>query len=267
MGNLKLPFKDNAIAFDCETTGLSAKKGDRIIELGYILFSDGFEHKRGSIRFDPEGKKIDRGAFEAHGITDKELEGQPVFSEHAGLIRDMFDNCNVIIGYNVGFDLKFIKEEFKRAGQSDFSWANKEIVDSYKIWVNQALKHRLTDAYTTFVGGKFKAHSAADDIEATVLVTNAMAKMFEIDPTSQSLAEASSPSSAKIPFVIPGDDRLIWGEKGQIVLNFSKKRGSDLEKVDDGMLKWMIRQDFISDDVKKYVKMVINNEELPTKGS
>lgn len=264
---LTVPFKERAIAFDVETTGLSSKD-DRIVELGFIIFDGGKEVERQSIRFNPE-MKIPPVVIKIHGITDDDVKDCPVFSDMSKELREKFEDCFVVIGYKVDFDLKFIKAEFKRAKEKDYSWSNRLIIDPLKIWKNNIFDHKLTSAYKTFVGGKLeKAHAALADIEGTVLVANAMADKFKLGKTAKGIAEATTPEADVSPNVVSGDNRLVWGDKGQIVVNFTAEhRGKDLDKIDKGMLNWFMSKDFISPEIKKYVQIVLDGKKLPTNSS
>ena len=98
---------------DIESTGLSPKQGDRIIELGIT-------------KIDIEGNVIDKyetlvnperkvSAVNIHGITDRMVKDAPVFSEIADELL-LFINNTVIVAHNAGFDMSFLKWEFSNAG-------------------------------------------------------------------------------------------------------------------------------------------------------
>ena len=51
-----------------------------------------------------------------HGITGAELAAERPFSVYAAQLHEMFSGAEVLIGYNVGFDLDMLQAEFGRAG-------------------------------------------------------------------------------------------------------------------------------------------------------
>ena len=286
--NLKLPWKEKTIAFDFETTGLSQGKGtkkddetndpDRAIEVGYILFENGKETARVVQRFNPEGKKSGKMAFKAHGIKDEELLSEPIFKECSSELRQLFEEYPVIMGYNVEFDLKFIKAEFKRAGEKDFSWSNRLVIDPLQIWKNTANDKKLTTAFLIFVGGKFEnAHSAMADISATAMVAESMCDTFGIGTTAEAMAEASFPkadSQKNIDTnqVVLGDNRFLWGNKEQVIINFGKYINEDFASLakgeknsDDWYLREFILVKNFPPEIKEYAQILLEGKKLPEK--
>ena len=74
---------DRRIILDTETTGLSVKDGDRIIEIGCVELLDwritgNFFHAY----VNPE-REISKSATKVHGITLDQLEDKPKFAEIA----------------------------------------------------------------------------------------------------------------------------------------------------------------------------------------
>lgn len=260
------------IAFDCETSGLKAQD-ERILELGYVLYEDGEEKAGKVIRFKPD-KSIAPEASKVNGIYEKDLVNEKPFKEYAKELREIFTDDTVYLGYNVNFDIDFLNEEFKRNGEKEFNKKKLVIIDPYEIWRNKNLKQKLEHAYQTFVGGKFdNAHSALPDIYATIKVLGAMVTRFQIDHTLSAVASATRPdvepdqNKEESKYVVAGSNQLIWGDKGQMVLNFTvKSKGSDLDKLDTGMLQWLVDRDFVNTEVKKYVQMVLDGKKLPAKG-
>ena len=114
--NLRL---ERPIAFiDVETTGLNPYS-DRIVELSILKIhpDSGEEYK--SHRIKP-GIPIPASATAIHGITDADVESEPMFRQYARSIRDFLEDCD-ISGFNViRFDLPCLEAEFARA-DVDFS--------------------------------------------------------------------------------------------------------------------------------------------------
>ncbi|WP_102959743.1 DNA polymerase III subunit epsilon [Mangrovicella endophytica] len=104
------------IVFDTETTGLDFE-ADRVIEIGgielwnHIPTGKSFHH---FIR--PEGRKVDPGAFDIHGISDAMLADKPLFSEVVEEFEEFFGGAK-LIAHNATFDMRFLNAELARLGR------------------------------------------------------------------------------------------------------------------------------------------------------
>ena len=68
------------IVLDTETTGLNAKLGDRIIEIGCVeIVSRRITEGHFHVYVNPE-REIDLGATRVHGITLEDLAAKPKFA-------------------------------------------------------------------------------------------------------------------------------------------------------------------------------------------
>ena len=114
------------IFFDTETTGLSAAKGHRIIEIGAVEIIDrrltGNDYQT---YLNPE-RKIDPGSINIHGITNEFISDKPLFKE---ILKDLLSyiSDSEIIMHNAPFDTSFIDNEFSLAGMQ------KKLVDLCSI--------------------------------------------------------------------------------------------------------------------------------------
>lgn len=100
--------------YDTETTGLSAEKGDKIIELALLTYDLDSRTlvDRYVQRFDPE-RPVSAGAQDVHGIMYSDLVGCPKFAEHAEEIAGHFLRSDLAAAHNAYFDICFLVEEFK----------------------------------------------------------------------------------------------------------------------------------------------------------
>ncbi len=117
------------ILLDTETTGLNAKLGDRVIEVGCIemrsrRISDNHFHRY----LNPE-RKSDEGAARVHGISDDFLLDKPRFAEIAKEFVDYIRGAELII-HNAGFDVEFLDQELARAGLGKLADHVAGVVDS-----------------------------------------------------------------------------------------------------------------------------------------
>lgn len=114
------------IIFDVETTG-TRKDYDQIIELAA---QQGFssDAPRKTWRIKPS-VPISPGAQRVHGISMDDLKDCEPFSTHAPKLRRVFEKADVIVGYNVSFDLDMIQAEFQRVGLPLIDFSKKLIID------------------------------------------------------------------------------------------------------------------------------------------
>jgi DNA polymerase-3 subunit epsilon len=137
------------LIFDTETTGVDPTQ-DRIIEICLLTEGHaGLDRSIQTFRINP-GCPISPAAWAVHGITDEELANKPTFRDCTPAIYDTVKNCDVIIGYNVQFDIDMLQAEFERVGVK-WDLQNVRIVDPLKIWRNQEPR-TLSSAHERFVG-------------------------------------------------------------------------------------------------------------------
>ena len=103
------------VVLDVETTGISAARGERVIEIGAVRVVQGKLEERFSSLI-ATSRPILPGALAVHRITPAVLAGQPgpeeVFSDFAHFIGN-----DILVAHNSGFDMRFLKAEFARLGQ------------------------------------------------------------------------------------------------------------------------------------------------------
>lgn len=101
------------VAFDLETTGLSAKTG-RVVEIGAVRF-------RGNAIIDEHrwlvnpGMPIPESAQRVHGITDAMVADAPAFPDAYREFLD-FIGQDVLLAHNARFDMRFLAAEAERHG-------------------------------------------------------------------------------------------------------------------------------------------------------
>ena len=119
------------IVFDTETTGLSTKDGDRIIEIGGIELVNRFQTGRYfHYLINPEDREIHPDAVRIHGITNKNLSDKPIFADIVDEFENFFANA-MLVAHNASFDIGFINAELSRLGRVPIS--NERIIDTLQI--------------------------------------------------------------------------------------------------------------------------------------
>ncbi len=231
------------IVFDVETTGTD-KRRDQVIEFCAQLGLDADADSR-VLRIKPS-VPISRGAQAVHGISMEDLADAPPFSECANEIRRLVEGADVLVGYNLGFDIEMLQAEFERLGEPPLSLASKSVIDPFRLW--QSCEPRtLQDAHRRFVGEEFgDAHSAAADVGATGRVLTGMLRQFGLAGRAwEQIAHACEPERASW---IGPSRHIQWSDDGAPVLAFGKHGGRALHELakgeEAGYLRWVLGKDF-----------------------
>jgi DNA polymerase-3 subunit epsilon len=117
------------IVLDTETTGLNARSGDRIIEIGCVeLVNRRLTGNNLHFYINPE-RDSDPGALAVHGLTTEFLSDKPKFAEIADPLRDFLKDAELII-HNAPFDIGFLEAEFALLGLPPFSQHCGEVIDT-----------------------------------------------------------------------------------------------------------------------------------------
>ncbi len=119
------------IVFDTETTGLSAREGDRVIEIGALELINHFPTgKIYHVYINPGERKVDPGAFDVHGLSNDFLSDKPGFHEIVVDFLEFFDDGN-LIAHNASFDMGFINAELRRIDRPII--ANDRVIDTLQL--------------------------------------------------------------------------------------------------------------------------------------
>jgi len=100
----------NVVVFDTETTGLSPRQGDRIIEIGAVKLIDYAEVDEFHSLVDA-GVPISPQAQSVHGISRKMLRGQPKPEEVFTSFFNFITN-STLVAHNASFDQRFLVAQF-----------------------------------------------------------------------------------------------------------------------------------------------------------
>ena len=117
------------IVLDTETTGISAKDGHRIIEIGCIELENLIPTKnKFHCYLNPE-RKVSEKALSIHGYTDEFLSDKKKFSEIVEEFLNFIDNKRLII-HNAEFDLSHLNNELALVGKKDLK---NEVIDTLTL--------------------------------------------------------------------------------------------------------------------------------------
>ena len=103
------------VVLDVETSGFSAKKGDRIIEIGVVAIvnyepTDEYFYQV----VHPRKISLSSKITEITGLTDQDLIGKPRFSMIAKDLLEFIGDSN-IVAHNAEFDRDFVNSELYEA--------------------------------------------------------------------------------------------------------------------------------------------------------
>ena len=104
------------IVFDTETTGLSFRDGDRLVEIGCVeLFNRVETGRHYHAYFNPE-RDMPEEAARIHGLRNDFLRAKPLF---AHLVHELIDFIAdaPLVAHNATFDFGFLNGELGRCGR------------------------------------------------------------------------------------------------------------------------------------------------------
>lgn len=104
------------ICFDTETTGLSPKDGDRLVEIGCVEMVDGVPTGRTYHQYINPQRYMTDEVVAVHGLTYEFLQDYPVFKEVAQSFLDFVADDSILIAHNAKFDIAFVNFELEQAG-------------------------------------------------------------------------------------------------------------------------------------------------------
>ena len=99
------------VVLDTETTGLNARNGDRIVEIGCVELAGRRQTgRRLHVYVNPE-REVPVEAQRIHGLSDEFLADKPKFRDVAGELAEFIRDAELII-HNAAFDMEFLNVEF-----------------------------------------------------------------------------------------------------------------------------------------------------------
>ena len=148
------------IILDIETTGLDPKK-DQMIEIGALKIDGSEENIFHSLI---ANKKIPEQIQKLTGISQKDIDedGKDESQVLAKLLE--FIEGQVIVGYNINFDISFINEQLKKMGQENLSnpiLDLKTIVKKEKMFLKN---FQLQTVLASYGINKKVPHRALEDV-------------------------------------------------------------------------------------------------------
>lgn len=237
---MQLKLDKPIIIFDLETTGIQIVT-DRIIDLFAIkVYPDGSEENKRY--FLNPGIPIPAEATAIHGISNKDVENCPSFSDVATEILDFFSGCDVGGFNSTRFDFPMLIEEFGRVNLT-LETASVKFVDVMRIF--HAMEPRnLSAAYQFYCSKSLDdAHSAEADTKATYEILKAQLARYEA--LGNDVASLHELSGLRDSFDLAG--RIRKRQDGQAVFGFGKHKGkrvADVFQNEPNYYHWMMQSEF-----------------------
>lgn len=120
------------VILDTETTGLSPRNGNRILEIGCVeVLNRQLSGKNLHFYINPE-RDSEEGALAVHGLTTEFLADKPTFKQIAAEFLDYVRGAQIII-HNAPFDVGFLDAELALLGLPPFKEHVADVVDSLQM--------------------------------------------------------------------------------------------------------------------------------------
>jgi DNA polymerase-3 subunit epsilon len=207
------------IVLDTETTGLYAKNGDRVVEIGCVELVDRKPTgRRLHCYLNPE-RDVPIEAQRIHGLTDEFLADKPKFRDVAAELADFIRDAELVI-HNASFDMEFLNVEFGLLRNPDTESARSvcaAVVDTLKMARDlRPGKRNSLDALCSEYGvdnSNRQFHGALLDAELLAEVYLAMTRgqeslVMELDEPVAEIATFTLGSRPTLRVVRAGADEL-----------------------------------------------------------
>ena len=117
------------IVLDTETTGLNARGGDRVIEIGCVELIDRKLTGNNFHCYINPGRDSEEGALAVHGLTTDFLRDKPKFAEISKEFLAYVQGAEIVI-HNAPFDVGFLNAELTLLGMPLFPEFVGQITDT-----------------------------------------------------------------------------------------------------------------------------------------
>ncbi|WP_226534974.1 ATP-dependent DNA helicase DinG [Fictibacillus halophilus] len=168
------------VVIDFETTGNSAAKGDRIIQIGAVVVEAGQITDRYSTFIQP-GVPIPPFIEQLTGINDDMVKDAPLFEEVAPKLLQMLEGA-YFVAHNVMFDYSFLQGELDRCGYSRLSMPLIDTVELSRLLLLGADGYQL-GMLAEYLGLEHEnPHQADSDAEVTAMLLIHLLEKLEALP-------------------------------------------------------------------------------------
>ncbi len=206
------------IVLDTETTGLNARLGDRILEIGCVelvsrrLSGNHFHHY-----LNPE-REVEEGALRVHGITNEFLQDKPRFADVAREFLEYVRGAELVI-HNAAFDVEFLNIELEKLGFDRLEAHVARVIDTLatarelhpgKRNSLDALceRYQIDNSHRTLHGALLDAELLAEAYLAMTRGQESLAIELEAPPAAAVAARAGGGERPRVVVVCASDEEL-----------------------------------------------------------
>ena len=209
------------IVLDTETTGLHARLGDRVIEIGCIELLGRSVSERHFHRYVNPERDIDEGAAKVHGLTAEFLADKPKFADIAKDFIDYVSGAELII-HNAAFDVEFIDRELSLVGLRKIAEYCPSVIDTLAMARElhpgkrnglDALceRYAISNSHRTLHGALLDARLLAEVYLA--LTRGQESLVMELEAPSEAAVAAARVDAKKLTVLRATDDEAAAHEK------------------------------------------------------
>lgn len=183
---------------DLETTGLNVKE-DEVISIAIIPMTGLRIHFGSRFHSLIKPRKFHERTIKIHGICPGDLDQAPTFEEIYEKILDMLSN-RIVVGFNVNFDIAFLKERSKKIVKNHQWKLNLRYVDIREVegWILRRTGTRaipsldLSDLLHRYEVERGIRHDALGDAYITARVFQKQLKvLLDLETTPDELIQIS----------------------------------------------------------------------------
>ena len=158
----RINFPEDYVVLDLETTGLSPAS-DEIIDIAAVRYISGAKVSEFSTLVKPS-IPIPQEITDITGITDDMVADAPDIDEALDGLSMFLNPDDLVVGHNVGFDVRFLAAAYSRIGKEFMPEAFDTCAVSRMLYP-ELPKHRLIDLMKAFGIRESQSHTAYDDCE------------------------------------------------------------------------------------------------------
>ncbi len=266
--DLKLNLRKPLVFLKVATTGFEPidkkdKQGDRIVEISIVKINVDRTVKTGTKLVNP-GIPIPEQATKVNGITDAMVAGAAQFKEIASNLFTFIGDSD-IAGFSVsGFDLKFLTEEFNRAGVP-FTVVGRNIVDLSSIF-NTMEKRDFRTAASKFASKELTDEPISSETvnNISIGILNGMMGQYGADyrfenPTAETLHQKFNRNKRALDV----HNNIILNNDGKPVFGYGKYKGlliADTMIAEAQYYDWSINASDLPGDTKLLLQKIVEKK-------
>lgn len=264
--NLNLNLKKPIVFLKVATTGMDPvdkkdKMGDRIVEISITRIETDRQTVKSGTRLVNPGREIPIEATRVNGITNDMVANSPKFEEIAKNLHSFIGDAD-FAGFNLSkFDLKFLVEEFNRAG-IPFTIYGRKIIDLSSIF-NIMEKRDFRSAALKFAQKTLSDEPISSETanNISIHILNGMVSSYSGDanfcePNPESIDEKFNTNKNYLDV-----NKKILLKDNNAIFAFGKYEGyivSEIYKSEPQYLDWCITASDLPSDTKFILKRIID---------